>query len=62
MTEQTLKDESLWNAAQVAAFLGVPLSWVYERTARDEIPCRRLSPRNIRFVPSVIREWATKAH
>ncbi len=40
----------------IAELLGVPESWVYERTARGEIPHRRVG-RYVRLRVSEIEEW-----
>jgi predicted DNA-binding transcriptional regulator AlpA len=53
--------EKLWDVTDVAAFLKVPRSWVYERTRRNSgPPCVRIDGRHIRFVPSEVRAWAVK--
>jgi len=48
--------EPLWNVEQVAAFLNVSRSWVYQSSASGTIPCIRLGAA-LRFVPEVIRAW-----
>ena len=36
------EEEPLWNASQVAKYLGVCRSWVYRETATGRLPCVRL--------------------
>lgn len=48
----------LWTAKELAKYLAVPISWVYERSRFNEIPgLIRLSPRNLRFKPEAVRDW-----
>jgi excisionase family DNA binding protein len=42
---------------EVAAFLRVPRSWVYDRTRRGAIPMRRVG-RYVRFDLAEIQAWA----
>ncbi|HXZ32580.1 MAG TPA: helix-turn-helix domain-containing protein [Terriglobales bacterium] len=55
---QTQSDE-LMTVAEIAGFLKVPVSWVYERTRRrgiDKLPHVRLG-KYLRFDPAEIRGW-----
>jgi excisionase family DNA binding protein len=54
--EQTQGAEPYVSVPVVAELLGVPASWVYERTARGEIPYRRVG-RYLRFRISEIEAW-----
>ena len=49
--------DSLWTVQDVASFLKVSRSWVYQRTERGALPCLRVGGL-VRFEPSVIRAWA----
>ena len=53
--------EPLWSVRDVAAFTGMSLRWVHERTRRGEIPCYRLGTA-LRFDPQEIRDWVGKFH
>ena len=58
---QTQSDE-LMTVAEIAGFLKVPVSWVYERTRRrgiDKLPHVRLG-KYLRFSLSEIRTWLEK--
>lgn len=48
--------EGLWDAKDVATFLKVSRSWVYERAQKGELPCRRIGAL-LRFEPEAIRAW-----
>ena len=48
--------EPLWTVAQLAAFLSVSKSWVYQSSASGTIPCVRIGAA-LRFVPQAIRSW-----
>lgn len=48
--------EHLWTAEDVAAYLRVSRSWVYQATERGELPCLRFC-RHLRFDPQAIRAW-----
>jgi len=52
----TASPEPFVNVTTVAEFLGVPSSFVYEKAARGEIPCRRAG-RYLRFRLSEIEAW-----
>jgi excisionase family DNA binding protein len=49
--------ESLWDAENVALFLKVSRSWVYQKTAAGVLPCLRIGGL-VRFEPEAIRAWA----
>jgi excisionase family DNA binding protein len=46
----------LLSAADVAEFLGVPVSWVRTATRRGELPCVRVG-HYIRYSGPVIENW-----
>ena len=55
---QTLADE-LMTVSEIAAFLKVPVSWVYERTRRrglERLPHVKLG-KYLRFDPAEVRGW-----
>ena len=51
------KTRRLWTAAQVAAFLQVSRSWVYQRVASGELPSLRFGG-HVRFEPDAIEDYA----
>ena len=55
------QDEALWEYADVATYLKVSESsvrrWVASGTV--DIPFRKIG-RGVRFVPSIVREWASR--
>ena len=56
----------LINADEVAEKLGVPVSWVYERT-RERTPAGKRIPhirlgKYRKFIESAIDEWLTRQH
>lgn len=60
---QTPFDE-LMTASEVAAFLKVPVSWVYDRTRRqgiDRLPHVKLR-KYLRFSISEVQEWLQEQH
>jgi len=52
-----LATSSLWTAREVADFLNVRLTRVYELVHARQIPFTKVGPRQLRFDPVVIREW-----
>ncbi|GMU58942.1 MAG: hypothetical protein AMXMBFR34_07050 [Myxococcaceae bacterium] len=48
--------EPLWNAADLARFLKVSKSWVYQASAAGVVPCVRIGAA-LRFEPEAIRRW-----
>jgi len=48
--------EPFVTVADVARLLGVPASWIYERTARGDIPHYRLG-RYVRLRVSEVEQW-----
>jgi len=52
-------NEQLWKVADVAAFTKFSRSWVYKQIGSGTLPYVVVGGRP-RFVPSVIREWATR--
>ncbi|WP_225413893.1 helix-turn-helix domain-containing protein [Stigmatella hybrida] len=57
----SLPVESLWDANDVARFLKVSRSWVYQKTAASELPCLHVGGL-VRFEPETIRAWARGEH
>ncbi|MGC4117006.1 MAG: helix-turn-helix domain-containing protein [Myxococcales bacterium] len=55
--KQLPSEEGLWDARDVAAFLKVSRSWVYQRTERGLLPCLRVGGL-VRFEPAAVRAWA----
>jgi excisionase family DNA binding protein len=49
--------EELWDARDVAAYLKLSRSWVYQASAAGVLPSVRFGSR-LRFHPDVIRAWA----
>lgn len=49
--------EGLWDANDVATYLKVSRSWVYEHANRGEFPCRRIGAL-LRFEPEAVRAYA----
>ncbi len=47
---------SLWDANDVAAFLKVSRSWVYQRSASGQLPSLHVGGL-LRFEPTTIRAW-----
>lgn len=48
--------ESLWDANDVARFLKVSRSWVYQKAESGELPSLKIGGL-LRFNPAVIRRW-----
>jgi len=48
--------ESLWDVTELATFLKVSKSWVYQASAAGNIPCIRIGAA-LRFEPEAIRAW-----
>ena len=48
MSEATAPCRLLFTVEQAAERLGVPKSWLYERTRHNAVPCRRLG-KYVRF-------------
>ena len=53
----SLPFESLWDAQDVARFLKVSRSWVYQKTEAGLLPCLRVGGL-VRFEPEAVRAWA----
>lgn len=51
-----MKDKKLLTVGELAEFLRVPKSWVYDRTYRDKIPHIKLG-KLLRFDLEKIEEW-----
>ena len=52
-------DENLWTVERVAEFLGLSKDTVYRLAEKGKIPYRRICAR-LRFIPSEVREWASR--
>ena len=52
-------DEDLWTVERVAQFLGLSKDTVYRLAEKGKIPYRRICAR-LRFIPSEVREWASR--
>lgn len=48
--------ESLWDVGELAKFLKVSRSWVYQAAAAGNVPCIRIGAA-LRFEPEAIRAW-----
>jgi excisionase family DNA binding protein len=48
--------ERLWTADDVAEFLGVSVSWVYQAARNAAIPCLKIG-NSLRFVPQRVHAW-----
>lgn len=55
----SLPFESLWDTEDVALFLKVSRSWVYQKTAAGVLPYLRIGGL-VRFEPEAVRAWARK--
>lgn len=49
--------DSLWSTADVAEYLKVSRSWVYQRAEAGELPCLRIGGL-LRFDPEGVRAYA----
>jgi excisionase family DNA binding protein len=54
----SINEESLWDVNDIAAFLKVSRSWVYQRAAAGLLPCIKVGGL-LRFSPRAIREWTS---
>lgn len=57
MDEKGVGDEPRWDVKDVAAYLKVSKSWVYQRANAGDFPCHRYGA-HLRFDPEVIRRYA----
>ncbi|MCC6808234.1 MAG: helix-turn-helix domain-containing protein [Deltaproteobacteria bacterium] len=62
---QEPRHESLWTVDDVAQYLRVSKSQVYQSAERGKLPCTRLGDSNsrrraLRFEPAAIRAWAMR--
>jgi excisionase family DNA binding protein len=56
-TEKPLNaEEALWDVADVASYMRVSKSWVYQATASARFPCVRIGAL-LRFEPETVRAW-----
>lgn len=51
-----LDEEGLWDANDLARFLKVSRSWVYQRAQAGQLPCLKIGGL-LRFEPAVIRAF-----
>lgn len=51
-------EEGLWDASDVARYLKMSKSWVYQRVMDGKIPFHRLPTGVTRYVPEEIRAYA----
>lgn len=49
--------DRLWNVEEVARFLGVSTSWVYQHAASSDLPYRRIGGL-LRFFPADVHAYA----
>jgi excisionase family DNA binding protein len=54
-------DEALWTVAEVAAFLKVSRSFVYQACAAKTLPHVRIGA-SLRFDPATLRAWVRGEH
>jgi excisionase family DNA binding protein len=57
MREPLSMDDGLWDANDVAAYLKVSRSWVYQKVAAGLVPYVRVGGL-VRFVPECIKQFA----
>ena len=50
------EDDRLWTVRDVARFLSMSPSWVYQASAGGTLPCLRIGAA-VRFDPATIRAW-----
>lgn len=55
--EEILAEDRLWTVRDVARFLALSTSWVYQAAERGELPTLRIGGR-LRFDPAQIRAFA----
>ena len=55
-TTPELPTDTLWRVPDVARFLAVSPSWVYQASAAGTLPCVRIGAA-VRFDPDAIRAW-----
>ncbi|MGW5017112.1 helix-turn-helix domain-containing protein [Streptomyces sp. NRRL F-5053] len=48
--------EPLWDVEALSAYLGKPVSWVYDNHVKKNIPSFRVG-QHLRFSPTEIRNW-----
>jgi excisionase family DNA binding protein len=51
------RSERLWKVGDVAAYLGVSASWVYQHAEKGDLPSLRFAG-NLRFEPDAVRAYA----
>ena len=55
-TPETAQHEALWTVSDVAAYLKLARSWVYQASASGVLPCVRIGAA-LRFDPKRVRAW-----
>jgi excisionase family DNA binding protein len=53
---ETETSDKLWTVKDIAAYLAVSPSWVYQHVEAGKLPCIRLGAL-LRFEPEAIRAW-----
>jgi excisionase family DNA binding protein len=56
-----LDESRLWDANDLAQYLGLSVSWVRHAVSKGRIPCVRVGGWAVRFVPAIIKAWATES-
>jgi excisionase family DNA binding protein len=56
MSENDFEPETLWGTREVALFLNLSESWVYQAASSGSLPCIRIGSR-LRFEAEAIRAW-----
>lgn len=51
------KTDEIMDVDRLSQYLSVQRKWILERTCKNEIPCYRLSGKELRFRQSEIDEW-----
>lgn len=59
MAAAVIDFESLWTAADVARYLKVSRSWVYQKVDEGLLPALRVGG-TLRFEPAAIRTWLAR--
>jgi excisionase family DNA binding protein len=58
---QSLFDKRIWTIKDVAEFLDLSVSYIYNLTSRNDIPFRKKGKRGkLYFLPEEIEEWVNE--
>jgi predicted DNA-binding transcriptional regulator AlpA len=57
MTNERVRVEPLWTAADLAHYLGIPVKTLYQWKWRGEGPPFRKVGRHLRYDPADVRRW-----